>query len=106
MAAKYSNYETVAASQTAQPLGTTGTIGDRLERLIVVPATTSPGVVTVIDGVSPATPVSFTAFTGGATSVATLTPFVIEVGAVSVIAGGWRITTGANVSVVAIGKFI
>ena len=40
-------YETVAASQTAQVLGATGATGYYLAGLLVVPATTSPGVVTM-----------------------------------------------------------
>ena len=37
------DYETVAASQTAQALGATGAKGDFLSGVLVVPATTSPG---------------------------------------------------------------
>ena len=36
-------YETVAASQTAQKLGGTGRAMDYLNKLIIIPATTSPG---------------------------------------------------------------
>ena len=42
-------YETVAASQTGQVLGTTGAKGDYLEGLLIIPAAVSPGVVTIID---------------------------------------------------------
>jgi hypothetical protein len=97
------DYETVAASQTDQVLGTTGTKGDVLERVLVIPGTTSPGVVSIKDGSAGG---SITLFTGGAGSVATLTPFVIRVGARSTGAGGWRVTTGANVSVIAVGRFV
>lgn len=92
-------YETVAASQTAQVLGVTGGIGDYLDHLIVIPATTSPGVVTLIDNAT-----SIPLFVGGATSVADLAPFSIPVRARSV-SGAWKITTGANISVIAVGKF-
>lgn len=93
------HYETVAASQTAQALGTTGRLGDFLARLIIVPGTTSPGVVTLLDDAT-----SIALFVGGATSVTELKPIVVEVGARSV-SGAWKITTGANVSVIAIGNF-
>lgn len=92
-------YETVAASQTAQVLGATGAAGDYLGGLIVVPATTSPGVVTLLDGAT-----SIPLFVGGASSVADLKPFRIVVDLISV-SGAWKITTGANVSVIAGGNF-
>lgn len=92
-------YETVAASQTAQVIGATGAIGDRITGLLVVPATTSPGAVTLLDNAT-----SITVFTGGATSVADLKPFWIPLGMKSV-SGAWKVTTGANVSVIAVGTF-
>lgn len=98
-AANRSEYETVAASQTAQVLGPTGATGDYLSRLIIIPATTSPGNVLLIDNAT-----SITLFAGGATSVADLAPIVVDVGMVSA-SGAWKITTGANVSVIAVGSF-
>lgn len=92
-------YETVAASQTAQVMGTTGAIGDYLSGLLVVPATTSPGLVTILDNA-----ISINVFAGGATSVSNLAPFFIAIGAKS-ISGSWKVTTGANVSVIAVGNF-
>lgn len=94
------HYETVAASQTAQALGATGAVGDYLEKVIIVPATTSPGVVQIKDGSGTA----ITIFTGGATSVADLKPFAVNVGALST-AGAWQITTGAAVSAIGVGDF-
>ncbi len=90
-------YETVAASQTAQVLGASGAAGDYIARLIITPATTAPGVVTLIDGATNIMP-----WLGG-TVGADLKPFVIEIGANCTTA--WKITTGANVSVVAVGQF-
>lgn len=98
-AAPDQQYETVAASQTAQALGPTGAEGDYLTGVLVIPATTSPGVVTVLDGVT-----SVIAFPGGATSVPNLVPFFIPLGAPSKT-GAWHVTTGANVSVVGVGRF-
>jgi hypothetical protein len=98
-------YVTVAASQTAASIkSSTGAVGDYLDYVIVIPATTAPGVVTILDGTSgPTTVVAYPG--GGTTALLTLTPFTIPVGAVSRVAGGWYITTGANVSVLAVGKF-
>lgn len=92
-------YETVAASQTGQVLGTTGAKGDYIEGLLIIPATTSPGNVLVLDGAT-----SITVFTGGASSVGSLTPFVVPLGVTSV-SGPWSVTTGASVSVIAVGRF-
>ena len=93
-------YETVAASQTDQVLGATGATGDYLAGLVVVPATTSPGAISIKDGGGSA----ITVFTGGASSVSNLVPFTIPLGVKS-LAGAWKVTTGANVSVFAIGEF-
>ena len=92
-------YETVAASQTAQVLGATGGIGDYISGILVIPATTSPGVVTLLDGGT-----SIAVFVGGASSVSNLVPFLIPLGVKSV-SGPWSITTGANVSAIGIGNF-
>lgn len=93
-------YEDVAASQTNQALGATGASGDYLSGLLVIPATTSPGVVQIKDGSNSAV----TVFTGGASSVSNLVPFFIPMGTYSV-SGAWQVTTGANVSVRGIGNF-
>ena len=92
-------YETVAASQTAQVLGATGATGEYLSGLLVTPATTSPGNVLLLDNAT-----SITVFTGGASSVSNLVPFFIPIGAKSV-SGAWKVTTGANVSVIGVGNF-
>lgn len=92
-------YETVAAGQTAQVLGATGAIGDYIAGLLVIPATTSPGAIAILDNAT-----SITVFTGGADSVSNLVPFFIPLGILSV-SGAWKVTTGSNVSVVAVGKF-
>lgn len=91
-------YETVAASQSTQTIGVVGATGDYMARLIITPATVAPGVVTLIDGVTTIMP-----WLGGTVGT-DLKPFVIEIGANSAT-GPWRITTGANVSVVAVGMF-
>jgi hypothetical protein len=94
-----SEYESIAASQTAQVLGTTGATGDYLAGLLVVPATTSPGLVTVLDNAT-----SIPVFVGGASSVSNLVPFFVPLGILSVD-GAWSVSTGADVSVIAVGNF-
>jgi hypothetical protein len=92
-------YETVAASQTGQVLGPTGATGDYIAGLLVIPATTSPGNVLLLDNAT-----SITVFAGGASSVSNLVPFMIPLGMFSV-SGAWKVTTGSNVSCIGIGNF-
>lgn len=92
-------YETVAASQTAQVLGASGATGDYIKHLIIVPATTAPGNVLLLDNAT-----SITIFTGGTGSITSLQPFHVLLDMVSV-SGAWKVTTGSNVSVIAVGKF-
>lgn len=93
------DYKTVAASTTAQVLGSTGAVGDWLDFLLVIPTTTSPGVVTILDNAT-----SISVFAGGASSLGSLVPFTIPIRAKSV-SGAWQVTTGAGLSVVASGNF-
>lgn len=93
-------YETVAAGVTGQTIGGTGGVGDFISGLLVIPATTSPGNVLLLDNAT-----SITVFAGGASSVLTLHPFFIPLNMESV-SGPWKVTTGANVSVIATGKFV
>lgn len=93
-------YETVAASATAQTLGATGATGDFLAGVLIIPATPSPGAVAIKDGSGSA----ITIFTGGSSSVSSLVPFFVPVGAKST-AGAWQVTTGANVSAIGFGDF-
>lgn len=92
-------YQTVAASQTGKVLGTAGAKGDFIAGILIVPATTSPGNIVLIDGST-----SITIFTGGATSVQGLAPIYVTLCMFS-SSGPWSITTGANVSIIAMGSF-
>jgi hypothetical protein len=94
------SYETVAASQTDQALGATGATGDFLLGVLIIPATVSPGAVSIKDGSGSA----ITIFTGGTTSVSNLVPFFVTLGIKST-GGAWKVTTGANVSAIGVGKF-
>lgn len=98
------SYTTIAASQTDQALEQTsgsGKVGNTLTRLIIVPATSAAGAVSIKDGSGS----GITVFAGGGTTALTdLSPIVVELDAVS-NDGAWSVTTGANVSVIACGLF-
>jgi len=98
MAVTHTDYELVAASQSTQSLGPTGRAGDVLERLIIVPETTSAGTVAIKDGSDTAINV----FVSG--TLSDLHTIVIELGLRSA-SGAWQITTGAAVHVIAVGRF-
>lgn len=88
-------YETVAASQTAQVLGGTGAVGDYLHRLVVTVTTTGTSTLSLLDG-------STTVLTMAAnTSVGV---YSLEINAASA-SGPWKVTTGAGVTVMAVGLF-
>ena len=90
-------YETVAASVTAQVLGGTGAVGDYVHRLIISVVTATTANVAILDGST-----SITILTGGATVVPGI--YSVEVNALSAT-GPWKITTGAGATVVAVGIF-
>jgi len=98
------SYNTVAASQTKQKIGG-GAVGDVLSSIVIIPATTSPGAVTLYDGQSGT---GIVLFAGGASSVVDLKPIsVLGLGLVAANATspGWYVTTGENVSVIVSGNF-
>lgn len=90
-------YETVAASQTAQVLGATGATGDYLSHLIIQPVTTAAGTTTILDNAT-------TIFTFTTGTLSDLKPIIVPVGAFSV-SGAWKVTTGANVTATGVGNF-
>ena len=89
-------YETVAASQTAQVLGGTGAVGDNLHRIIVNVTTTLTSAFSILDGATTILTVANSVLANGVYS--------IEFNAASQN-GAWKITTGAGVSVIGIGTF-
>jgi hypothetical protein len=91
------DYETVAASQTAQVLGTAGSVGDFISRLIISVTAGATATVTLLDNAT-----SIPILVGGATVVPGV--YSVEIGARSV-SGAWKITTGAGATVLAVGKF-
>lgn len=73
-----------------------GNVNDLLDSLLVIPATKSPGAVSIEDGAG----TNRTLFAGGADSVTTLIPFPIDMR--NIAAGtAWEVTTGADVAVIA-----
>jgi hypothetical protein len=107
-------YQAVASGITASAsggfltIGGTGHVGDYLLRLVIRPKTTAPGAVAIMDGRGVGA-VTTTVYTGG-TVGADLTPFTIELGIRAIVAGstgsGWHVSTGSNVEVLAVGRFL
>jgi len=96
IAAQYGfKYEHVAASQTAQVLGTTGATGDYLHRLIITVSTSLTGTVALLDNTTSHVLVAANSAIG---------VYSVEINTKSVN-GAWKITTGAGAEVVAIGNF-
>ena len=89
-------YETVAAGQTAV-IGGNGAVGDYLSHVVLQPAAAAAGTTTILDG----TTVIYT-YTAG--TLSDLGPRTVPIGARS-INGAWKITTGANMAALAVGKF-
>ena len=87
------SYETVAASQTAQVLGASGATEDYLH-LVTVVLTSATNTLTILDGAT--TVLSFTNL--NAIGVHT---FFVQARCVT----NWKVTTGANTTVLAVGKF-
>jgi hypothetical protein len=93
-------YETVAAGATDQVLGATGAVGDTLKRLICVVTTVTTAQVQIKDG-------NGSAITVLPNVVAAVGTYVIECDMVAInpTTPGWKVTTAAAVSVVAVGNF-
>ena len=89
----------VAASQTDQVISARA--GSIIQRFIITPESVDAGTVTFQEGAAGTDRVLFT---GGVGSVAYLRPMVIEYGG-RATGDGFRVSTGANVSVIVIGKF-
>ncbi len=92
------DYETVAASQTDQVMGTTGAAGDLVNSVKCVTSAASVGAITIKDGSGAA----ITLF--NAQSVANDNLNKDNMNWVSVD-GGWKLTTGTNTTCVVAGRF-
>ena len=94
-------YEHVAASASAQVLGTSGAFGDYLHRIVCTVTTGATGNVVIVDG-SGAGILTHTVVPASASLVPGV--YNVELNAVSAN-GAWKITTGAGVEVMALGIF-
>jgi hypothetical protein len=92
-------YEAVAASQTDQVLGATGAVGDYLKKLIVTVATSATGTCSIKDGNGSALPITAANTPIGVYEVN------LEMIAANPTTPGWKVTTGAGATVVAVGDF-
>lgn len=101
MSVQRTDYETVAASQTDQILGPVGRLGDILQRLIITVGTAATSAVGIKDGDGADIPI-LPAAVGAGVGV-----YVVEVGAVckNATTPGWKVTTGAGATVLAVGRF-
>jgi hypothetical protein len=88
-------YEHVAASQTAQVLGSTGATGDYLHRLVITVGTAATSTVSLLDNTTSHVLVAANTAIG---------VYSIEINTFSKN-GAWKITTGAGAEVVAVGNF-
>lgn len=91
-------YETVAASQTDQAMGATGATGDYIEGLICVVSTAATSQVQIKDGAGSAITVLPNNVGAG------IGTYYVPLGLTS-LAGAWKVTTAAGVSVIACGDF-
>ena len=90
-------YETVAASQTAQVLGGTGAVGDYLHSVIISNVTAATASVTLLDGST-----SIVIQTGAATIPLGVYSINLNITSAS---GAWKVTTGAGATVIGVGIF-
>jgi hypothetical protein len=88
-------YFLTPASSEDVNIGATGATGDYLEGFTVIPATATPGAVSIADGAN-----DIYVIPAGTT----IGSYYIPVRAYSK-SGAWNVTTGTSVSVVAVGKF-
>jgi hypothetical protein len=89
-------YESVLGGATDQALGAAGLSGDHLARLVVTVTTSATAAVDIQDGAGTAINI-----------VPANTPigvYTIELG-IDSASGGWSVTTGAGVTVLAVGDF-
>lgn len=91
-------WETVAASQTDQALGSTGAAEDYLEKLIITVSTAATAAVSIKDGTGSSIPVLPNSPGGG------IGVYVVPLDMISLDAG-WKVTTGAGSTVIAVGRF-
>lgn len=95
------DYETVAAGQADQILGATGAKGDILARLIITVTTAATAAVSIKDGDGAAIPILPNSPGGGVG----VYPVEVRARARAATTPGWKVTTGAGSTVLAVGRF-
>lgn len=102
---EHSQYKVVLASCSTTQVSTISdaAVGDYLHQLIVVPASSAAGVVTVFDGATAV--LSIPAVAGSGTGTVTPPPYTLKCGMAAVTTQGWNITCGASVHAIAVGRF-
>ena len=94
-------YVTVAASQTTAPVGV---VGSYIESLTVIPASSAATTVVLADGST--TIISIPTNAGTGTGTACPQPYTLQLGLRATSpTTGFKITTGAAISVIAVGRF-
>lgn len=95
------DYETIAASQADQILGPTGKVGDVLEVLVITVNTAATAAVSIKDGDGAAIGIMPNSPGGG------IGVYTVRLGARCnrPTTPGWKVTTGAGSTALAIGKF-
>lgn len=92
------DFAAIPAGSTALVIGNSGA-GSVLDKIIIVPGTLAAGSVSIQDGSGAA----ISLFVAG--TLSDLKPITIILGARSII-GAWKITTGTNVTAIAVGRFL
>lgn len=92
----FSSYEIVGASATAQVLGAAGAVGDLLHLVMISVNTSLTGTCSIDDGAGTNIPLT------AANTPIGVYPVLLD--AISVT-GAWRVTTGAGVTAIAVGRF-
>ena len=107
MSVSYTDYVHIAASQTNAPLAGPGggVIGDILEQLILIPTSHVLGAIDLKDGTAGTNQNLFVGAVGSAAFMVEFYPSLLELPRISKAAGGWIITTGPGITVLAIGRF-
>lgn len=102
---EHSQYKVVLASCSTTQVSTIGdsAVGDYLSHLIVVPASSAAGAVTLFDGTTAVLSIPTVAGTG--TGVTCPPPYTVICGMVATSTKAWNITCGAAVHAVAVGRF-
>lgn len=94
-----SKYQVVPAGQKAAVIQTpSGESCDFIKSILVIPATTKVGAITLFDGAT-----SFTVFVGG--TVLDVRPFKIPLDMFFGKGEPWKISTGSNITAIVKGQF-